>query len=270
MKRNLYCAYGSNLDKRQMNYRCPSNSFYATGKIIDYRLTLPFYADIEPSAGDSTPCVLYEVGAEDEMSLNSYEGVNSGCYKKIQVQVATDDGIHEAFAYRMTDAYKKYKRPVRAGYYQQMIEAYKHLGFDYNSLERLISDNEGSASKHPKDKLLTRVFVYGTLKKGMGNHSVMIEAKGRFLGTTKVRGYACINTPWFPYAFKKDEAIIEGEVFAIPKENIYILDTLEGYPGFYNREITKTDLGHVWIYFLDCPDPKHISEYGLTEKWDDK
>ena len=120
------------------------------------------------------------------------------------------------------------------------------------------------------ENIMTRVFVYGTLKRGMGNHRVMQEAKGRLLGSGSVYGYACINTPWFPYAYKKEGARIIGEIYAIPKENIADLDVLEGYPHFYNRAVTDTSFGPAWIYFLDHPDQHHITTYGLVEEWTDK
>lgn len=38
MSKRLYVAYGSNLNIRQMKYRCPGAKLYGTGVIEDYEL----------------------------------------------------------------------------------------------------------------------------------------------------------------------------------------------------------------------------------------
>lgn len=111
------------------------------------------------------------------------------------------------------------------------------------------------------------VFVYGTLKRGYANQWVMAQANGRFIGNALVHGFACVNTPWYPYAIKKLNAKIKGEVFEIEEENLIKLDKLEGYPSHYNREITKTEFGDCWIYYSQDDMRYKISEYGLIEEW---
>lgn len=111
------------------------------------------------------------------------------------------------------------------------------------------------------------VFVYGTLKRGYGNHYRMNEAKGTFVGESKVKGFGCLNTPWYPYAVKSPEREIVGEVFDVPDNNIFILDRLEGYPNHYNRVQTQTDCGVAWIYYNETVDKYNVNNYGWTEEW---
>lgn len=111
------------------------------------------------------------------------------------------------------------------------------------------------------------VFVYGTLKIGYSNHNRMNEAKGSFVGISKVKGFGCINTPWFPYAVKSPRREIRGEVFEVPENNLYILDRLEGYPILYNRVQIETDYGIAWIYYSENVDESNINKYGWTEEW---
>ena len=52
----LYVAYGSNLNKEQMKYRCPDSKVYATGVIEDYELQFKgrpngAFATIAPKQG---------------------------------------------------------------------------------------------------------------------------------------------------------------------------------------------------------------------------
>jgi len=112
-----------------------------------------------------------------------------------------------------------------------------------------------------------KVFVYGTLKQGYGNHRLMIESKGKFLGKDKIVGYACINTRSFPYAEKKDGYKIIGEVYELMSNDLSLLDQLEGYPTHYSRSEVTTKFGLAWVYHLPEPDEELAKEYGIVEEW---
>jgi gamma-glutamylaminecyclotransferase len=110
------------------------------------------------------------------------------------------------------------------------------------------------------------VFVYGTLKRGCGNHGVMVRAGGKLLGPGEVDGYACVDTPWYPYAVPRAGATIAGEVYAVA--NLGPLDRLEGYPSHYDRALADTRFGQAWIYFCDPAGvADHIAAYGFTKEW---
>lgn len=85
------------------------------------------------------------------------------------------------------------------------------------------------------------VFVYGTLKGGEANHGVMTSAGGEFIATVKLPGYYMVNTPWYPFAAKSDNEkdYIEGELYKVPAEKLHVLDTLEGYPQLYDRDVVE-------------------------------
>lgn len=86
------------------------------------------------------------------------------------------------------------------------------------------------------------VFVYGTLMKGFGNHRVMEQAKGKYIGKAKMFGKTKYDTGGFP-AVIDGGGDIYGEVYLLPNEVEYIdwfgrtvrakpieiLDSLEGY-----------------------------------------
>ena len=114
------------------------------------------------------------------------------------------------------------------------------------------------------------VFVYGTLKRRFGNHSVMVEAGGKFVGTAMIEGYAAINVPWFPYAIKKDGSRLKGEVFFVDSEGLKMLDLLEGYPSHYNRTVTNTPYGLAWVYHTERDMAVNIKKFGFTEEWIDE
>lgn len=79
MSKRLYVAYGSNLNIRQMKYRCPTAKLYGTGVIDNYELQFKgqphgAFATIAPKDGSSVPIAVWEIQARDEMSLDRYEG----------------------------------------------------------------------------------------------------------------------------------------------------------------------------------------------------
>ncbi len=45
MSKQLYVAYGSNLNIRQMKYRCPGAKLYSTGEIENYELQFEGHSD---------------------------------------------------------------------------------------------------------------------------------------------------------------------------------------------------------------------------------
>jgi len=79
MKRRYYIAYGSNLNTRQMQLRCPDAKVVGTSVIEGYELLFKgsktgSYLTIEPKAGASVPVAIWSVTAEDEKALDRYEG----------------------------------------------------------------------------------------------------------------------------------------------------------------------------------------------------
>ena len=93
----LYAAYGSNLDPAQMNERCPHSPFAGTGWITDWWLTFGgedlgwegALATLVEDPGQSVFVALYDVTPDDEASLDTWEGADTGLYRKIRLRVHT-------------------------------------------------------------------------------------------------------------------------------------------------------------------------------------
>lgn len=100
-----YVAYGSNLNKHQMKYRCPNSKPICAGELRGYELLFKgsmtgAYATVEPKEDSVVPVGLWEISPKDEKSLDLYEGYPSFYYKKI-VDVHTAHGIVPAMVYIM-------------------------------------------------------------------------------------------------------------------------------------------------------------------------
>ena len=75
MKRKYYIAYGSNLNKEQMRFRCPQAEIIGTSEIKDYELLFKgsqtgSYLTIERKKGGSVPVAVWATTAADEASLD--------------------------------------------------------------------------------------------------------------------------------------------------------------------------------------------------------
>lgn len=105
-----------------------------------------------------------------------------------------------------------------------------------------------------------KVFVYGTLKKGHGNHRVMELSNGKFLAEceTQYDGFAMVHLGGFPGVIKTtDGTTIKGELYEV--EHLEALDALEGYPNLYYREQVALSCGATaWMYLYNrAVQPQH-------------
>lgn len=87
MPKRYYIAYGSNLNIRQMRWRCPTARIIGTAELVGWRLLFKgsktgSYLTIEPFAGSRVPIAVWDVTPEDELALDHYEGYPSFYYKK--------------------------------------------------------------------------------------------------------------------------------------------------------------------------------------------
>ncbi|GFE60497.1 gamma-glutamylcyclotransferase family protein [Geobacter sp. AOG2] len=88
----LYFAYGSNLWRNQMHDRCPDHEEIGYGILQGYRwlISQRGYATIVASPRDEVHGKVYMLTEPDECSLDRYEGVYEGGYRKEIVPVILD------------------------------------------------------------------------------------------------------------------------------------------------------------------------------------
>lgn len=129
----LYVAYGSNLNVKQMGYRCPGAKIVGTAKIRNYRLLFRRgVLTIEPARGHVVPVAVWDVNGSDLQRLDSYEGYPTLYYKRDFI-VKCDDGIkRKVFAYIMHNQFIM-ESPGTA-YMNTCLQGYDDFGFDPNVL----------------------------------------------------------------------------------------------------------------------------------------
>lgn len=73
-RRQLYIAYGSNINLEQMAYRCPHSKVVGTSEIKNFELEFRGVATIVPKENASVPVLIWELDERDLPILNRYEG----------------------------------------------------------------------------------------------------------------------------------------------------------------------------------------------------
>ena len=145
MKR-YYLAYGSNLNVRQMKFRCPTARVVGTAVIEDYELLFKgsksgSYLTIEPREGSRVPVAVWTVEESDEVALDRYEGFPNFYYKKEMKIVVKGiktgiERLRDAFVYIMHE-----DRPIGIPswhYVETCITGYSTFGFDESLLMKAI------------------------------------------------------------------------------------------------------------------------------------
>ena len=112
--------------------------------------------------------------------------------------------------------------------------------------------------------MMHTVACYGSLKRNFHNHPLLAEAT--FKGTDTLQGWNMYSLGAFPGVTKGDNSI-HVEVFEVTEEELSRLDSLEGYPSFYNRKQVDTAHGKAWIYYLNNPQRYEDRELVEGGKW---
>lgn len=100
----------------------------------------------------------------------------------------------------------------------------------------------------------TRIFVYGSLKKGYGNYDYFLRNADFVSNAVTKEPYKMYSLGGFPGVVKDAEVHIKGELYDVDVVQLARIDRLEGHPTFYERELIETNHGPAWMYFLTKPD----------------
>lgn len=151
MKTRLYVAYGSNLNRAQMEHRCPTAEPIAVATLKDYQLVFqghPFnaHANVIPAEGQEVPVAIWEITSKDEASLDIYEGVRGGYYTKEYMEIDVNGEKKEALIYIMAP------RPCGIPtdrYLQTIVEGYKDFNFPARILNEAVIHSHKNAVMRP-------------------------------------------------------------------------------------------------------------------------
>jgi hypothetical protein len=126
----LYFAYGANLNRDNMAWRCPDAVAVQPFYLMDWRLAFSSVATIQPSVGERAPGALWAISDRDEQALDVFEGWPS-LYRKERIG---QDGL-EFMVYIMNS-----DRPSEpsGGYVATIAQGYQDWGLDLSDLDHAV------------------------------------------------------------------------------------------------------------------------------------
>ena len=118
------------------------------------------------------------------------------------------------------------------------------------------------------------IFVYGTLKRGHGNHRQLEDAT--FQGEAVTVDPFALHVDGLPMVDRCNPVSpIHGEFYLVDDATLADLDRLEGHPRYYQRHLTRIILADrtitaAWMYFGNFPSgvivPSGRYELGVARK----
>ena len=136
--KNLYIAYGSNLNHQQMAERCPKASYIGSTILKGWRLIFKSVATIDKEVGKDVPVGVFEITDQCEKALDVYEDYPQ-LYGKHKLDVNLKGKVVTAMTYIMVGKYGI--APPSRKYFNVISEGYKNC--DLN-LDFLLEAHENS------------------------------------------------------------------------------------------------------------------------------
>jgi len=183
-----YFAYGSNMNPERMKKR--GMNFSECQQAILENHTLKFnkvsnadpragYANITPARDSFVQGIIYEIPREDIDKLDYYEGYPLH-YTRSQVELVACASLCpvEAITYIANNNKTKAGLKPQKKYLDHLLKAESMLSPEY--FDYLCSFETLEESSYHK------IFVYGTLKSGKGNHSLLPAIGLKYVGISLV------------------------------------------------------------------------------------
>jgi gamma-glutamylcyclotransferase (GGCT)/AIG2-like uncharacterized protein YtfP len=137
-EKRLYIAYGSNLNKAQMQRRCADAKPVFKGWLNNYKLFYAGsktgnYATVKPCKGEKVPVGMWLTSKDDEIALDIYEGYPR-FYKKVEFKTDFNGKEYTAYFYVMRkDAIEG---PPSTYYVGIVRQGYRDFGLDETYLDK--------------------------------------------------------------------------------------------------------------------------------------
>ena len=136
-KKQLYIAYGSNINLEQMAYRCPHSKVVGVSEIKDFELEFRGVATIVPKENMKVPVLIWELDERDLPILNRYEGYPH-LYRQEKMPFELNGKSYEGMAYLMNCGKIS---PPSPQYYNTIMQGYRENGLDESYLETALENS---------------------------------------------------------------------------------------------------------------------------------
>ncbi len=136
-EKQLYIAYGSNINLEQMAYRCPHSKVVGTSEIKGYELEFRGVATIVPKENASVPVLIWELDERDLPVLNRYEGWPR-LYRQEKMPFELNGKSCTGMVYLMN---RGTISPPSSQYYNMILQGYQENGLDESYLETALENS---------------------------------------------------------------------------------------------------------------------------------
>ncbi len=136
-KKQMYIAYGSNINLEQMAYRCPHSKVVGTSEIKGYELEFRGVATIVPKENMKVPVLIWELDDRDLPILNRYEG-HPHLYRQEKMPFELNGKSYEGMVYLMN---RGTISPPSPQYYNTILQGYRENGLDESYLETALENS---------------------------------------------------------------------------------------------------------------------------------
>jgi gamma-glutamylcyclotransferase (GGCT)/AIG2-like uncharacterized protein YtfP len=156
-----YFAYGSNLNKEQMKFRCPKAVAMGGLELPKAQLVFNGVADVVFHKTKTAVGGLYRITDECEAALDRYEGVagykGRGAYRKETIKViVTEKGVErvaDALIYVMN---RDNRRMPTVSYLNTIKQGFADFGLDQSFLNRALLDTKKEAAAQAAREITER------------------------------------------------------------------------------------------------------------------
>ena len=135
--KQIYIAYGSNINLEQMAFRCPHSKVVGTSEIKGYELEFRGVATIVPKKEATVPVLFWELDDRDLPTLNRYEGWPR-LYRQEKMPFEMNGKSYEGMAYLMN---RGTISPPSQQYYNTILQGYRENGLDESYLETALKNS---------------------------------------------------------------------------------------------------------------------------------
>ncbi len=152
MSNKLYFAYGSNMNLNQMAFRCPDAEMIESVQVENYRLAFrgSGVATILPESGSRVEGVLWRISADDEQSLDVYEGYPR-LYAKREIEVQLPSGQQiSTMAYCMNNPYARYPAMPSKNYLAGILEGCRQNRIDTKEVRAAVARTQQEVLQYQK------------------------------------------------------------------------------------------------------------------------
>ncbi|UFW91039.1 gamma-glutamylcyclotransferase [Bradyrhizobium barranii] len=147
-----YFAYGSNLNKAQMKFRCPKAIALGGMELPNAQLLFNGVADVIYHKTKTAVGGLWKITEECEKSLDRYEGVSGfkgrGAYRKETIKVIVTIKGKETIADALIYVMNRDRRAMpTVAYLNTIRDGFKDFGLDTTFLNRALLDTQKEAAQ---------------------------------------------------------------------------------------------------------------------------